>query len=1399
MRQSRETGAPATRAAPEPVSDPVNGPPDIASVRPTVRHRLRLMVVCAGLVTLAFFQAPGLVVADTKLDLVVAPTRFLQSALHLWDPQHDFGRLQDQVVGYLFPMGPVFAAGHALHVPAWVIQRSWLAALLILAFLGAVRVSTRLGVRGSWPVIVAGALYVAAPRALSLAATNSSELIPWALAPWALVTLLPRTGPITRRNAARSGLVVAAMGGINAAAVAAVLPLSALWLLTRRWSWRLARIGGWWLLALGLATAWWLVPLLLQARYGFGFLPYTESAVTTTSHTSPGESLRGVSDWVGYLGVSGQPWLRAGWWLSTDAVAAVFTAVAAAGGAAGLALPRVPHRRFLVLTLTVGLVAVTLGHVGELSPMWSPSFQHLLDGAFAPLRNTHKFDPLIRLPLAVGLGHLVSRATVLLPGRLDLPARRFAAFGAAAVVAVVAWPAVTADLPSRGSFAGVPAYWQDAADWLDAHAGQTTTLALPASGFGEYTWGRPLDEPLAALSGTGSASRTVIPLGSTGEIRVLDAVERVVDSGQPSAGLAAFLRRAGVQYVLVRNDLDRAASGAPWPVLVHASLDRSPGLVPVAQFGPTVGQTVAGAAALQYSGDLGLDVGYPALEIYRVDGAGQPVSVYPAAGAVALSGGPESLLQLASSGALRDRATVLSADDPSGLTLSSTVVTDGLRRREVNFGLVRYNSSATLAATDPFRIGAPAHDYLPVPGVEHQTVGGMADESVVSASSSAADASVIGFIRGPQFKAANAFDDDPSTAWLSSPDQSVVGQWVRLGLPTTVTPTQLALRLVDYPTQPHIDRLTISTDAGSEQVRPQAGGGVQVFPVPPGPTQSVTLLVDSVRGPHPIGTVVGIVDVSMPPSHPEWTLTVPSDSPAPGPTTYDFALAPGSRRSCVPTPGLVICQPLLNVPGEETRLDRTFQVPTAESVGGTGWVLPQPGSALDALLATVRSTPTVAASSSQVLDPEGNATAAVDGDPRTAWIAGGDPNVTYTLSWPRPRTLSSFQFVDPAGLPASPPEVIDVRTTQGDQSALVDDHGTATLSPVRTSFVSISFPRTFQRYSAALGQAPVPLPVGFAELRVNGDTNVFTDAATPVRLPCGHGPAVTVDGTSHATAVRGSLGGLVAGGLLRLRVCGDGLSLSAGSHRVVAAPTRSFAVSSLTLTPDDIGTSSSAGTSRVSVTATDWGTADRTVTVTGNETEPVLLDVHENDNAGWVATADGKTLTAVRLDGWQQGWLVPAGVATVHLTYRPDSLYRAGLVGSAVLLVVLVVLAVLPSRRPRSGVRWQREPGRRQQVVEVVAMLALGVLAGGIWFVLAVAVAGALRLLRAGRWLPLVAAIGVLVTAWPALPTVTAPGAIAVAWPARAATAAALLALSVIVVAAVPARDRGRAHRKAAA
>ena len=64
----------------------------------------------------------------------------------LWDPQQ-FGQLQDQAVGYLFPMGPFFVLGKLAGAAAWIIQRLWISAVLITAFLGTVRLAGPAGHR----------------------------------------------------------------------------------------------------------------------------------------------------------------------------------------------------------------------------------------------------------------------------------------------------------------------------------------------------------------------------------------------------------------------------------------------------------------------------------------------------------------------------------------------------------------------------------------------------------------------------------------------------------------------------------------------------------------------------------------------------------------------------------------------------------------------------------------------------------------------------------------------------------------------------------------------------------------------------------------------------------------------------------------------------------------------------------------------------------------------------------------------------------------------------------------------------------------------------------------------------------------------------------------------------
>ena len=79
------------------------------------------------------------------------------------------------------------------------------------------------------------------------------------------------------------------------------------------------------------------------------------------------------------------------------------------------------------------------------------------------------------------------------------------------------------------------------------------------------------------------------------------------------------------------------------------------------------------------------------------------------------------------------------------------------------------------------------------------------------------------------------------------------------------------------------------------------------------------------------------------------------------------------------------------------------------------------------------------------------------------------------------------------------------------------------------------------------------------------------------------------------------------------------------------------------------------------------------------------VQVAQNFNTGWVATLDGRTLKAVSLSGWEQGWIVPAGVSGVMtMKFEPDQTYRAALLIGGLFLLALFILALAKGDRSRS-------------------------------------------------------------------------------------------------------------------
>ena len=734
--------------------------------------RFRLVATCLVLTASAFLQDPGrITAADTKLDLTANPWGFLGRALHLWDDQAFFGQLQNQAYGYCFPMGPFFGVLTSAGLPAWVAQRLWWSVLLCAAFLGAVRLARLLGITSPGARWVAGLAFALAPRVVSTLGPISSETLVVAIAPWVLIPLVlstqgaPRWTP--RRAGAVSAVAVLFAGGVNAVATAAALVLPALWLLTRRGGPARRRLVLWWAGCVALASLWWVVPLLTLGSYSPPFLDWIESASVTTGRSDVATVLR----WrrrlgrVRQTGAGGPSW-PAGWRLVTEPLLILLTGLVATAGLTGLAVVR-RERRFVLSALLVGLVLTTLGHTGVVQGIGAPALQQLLDGVLAPLRNTHKFDVVIRLPLALGLGWFVMAAAARLAAvrrpHLTAPTvRRTSVVVAGLLVVGAAWPLVTGGITRDRSYESIPGYWNEVADWLASDdEAEGTALVVPGAPFGVYLWGRSQDEPLQPLASSPWAVRDAVPLSSAGNIRLLDRVEALLTDGRGDPYLAPYLARMGVTHLVVRNDLDPSEVDSPRPSLVHASILASGGFTRVGVFGPFLaGYTQVGLVA-----DAGVDGSYPAVEIFRVDAAAPDsrAVVRDATAVDVLHGESESVLGASGLPGQSGRALVRAADLPDGLVAGRDITTDTARRIEVAFGRVHDNRSSTLDPDAPWTQQRGAHDYTVTP-VQPQAAAGQPGGVSIAASSSRGDATAISIAAaaGPW----NAVDDNVLTAWL---------------------------------------------------------------------------------------------------------------------------------------------------------------------------------------------------------------------------------------------------------------------------------------------------------------------------------------------------------------------------------------------------------------------------------------------------------------------------------------------------------------------------------------------------------------------------------------------------------------------------------------------------------
>ncbi|HKP90052.1 MAG TPA: alpha-(1-_3)-arabinofuranosyltransferase family protein, partial [Thermoleophilaceae bacterium] len=543
-------------------------------MRDRISRRAVPLSLAAGAYALALLQRPGLATSDTKIDLHVDPSGFLGRVADVWSPTAGLGHVQGgQYGGYLWPMGPFFSLLHSLGLSPWLVQRLWLGTLLALAAWGTVRLldalrSPRRGVTH----VAAGVLYAVNPYVLVFANRTTFTLIGYAALPW-LLLVVHRGVRDPRRMwwAAAFALIVTSVGGgVNAAVTAWLLVGPVLLLLYEGLAggatWRAVRgFAGRAALASALASAWWVVPVLVQAAYGLNFLSFTEQLGSIWNTTSLSESLRLMGYWPSYLGVGYgdvlEPYFGSSGALLFDAPVVVATLLVPGLAVTGFVWTR--RWRYGPFFLALGLVGALIMSAGF------PNGTPLRKGATFPynrveavefLRTTYKAGPLVALALAC----LAGVAAAELWRRLGSRGWRAAAAVAGAAIVVLASLPMFKGQAVELTWKRIPGAWTAAARGLDRDLPKgSRALVLPGQPFAFYRWGGTVDPILPTLTDRPVAIRNVPPYDDLHAVDLLWTTDNLVQQQRVLPGqLSPLLDLMSVRAVIVGADDDSGRSGA---------------------------------------------------------------------------------------------------------------------------------------------------------------------------------------------------------------------------------------------------------------------------------------------------------------------------------------------------------------------------------------------------------------------------------------------------------------------------------------------------------------------------------------------------------------------------------------------------------------------------------------------------------------------------------------------------------------------------------------------------------------------------------------------------------------------------------------------------------------------
>lgn len=1217
----------------------------------------------------AWAPTPGFNTVDTKLDLTIDPAAFLARALQAWDPSASFGQMQNQAYGYLLPMGPFFWLGHEVHLPGWIVQRLWWSLLLVVAYSGMVLLARRLRIGTPTAVIAGAVLYALSPRIVGSMASISVESWPTALVPWMVLPLLSAisTGRL-RRGAARSAVVVGLMGGVNAAAVLATLPIGLLFVLTAARGTIRRRLLAWWVSLVGLACLWWIIPLLVLGRYSYPFLDFIESAKVTNFPTSLFNLTRGTDSWLAFMHtVTGrQP---AGGWLGLAPVGIVATATAAVFGMWGLTRLSPQLRRWLATTTVVGIALMAAGYAGAAGSPVSGMVQGFFDGVGAPLRNVHKFDVLIRFPLAfgvmAGIPYVVKHAR-------ELPSPEFSQRVGAEFARVVrvtpavllgllllasTAPAWSAQIANSG-YQKIPTSWEQAANAVEQHSDKGRALLVPGTSFADYQWGNTQDEPMQALGRSPWAVRDAIPLGAPGATRWMDGVDQLLATGTRQPDLAAQLSRAGITTVVLRNDLNQLTTPIP-TATVRATLLSSPGLDQVGEFGKpiTINRTLSDGAVGGYTK-------VPPIEVFSVrtdKAADARLSVVPVSDVAALQGAAEAL-----STVRLDQAATVSARDAELVGTDVVIGTDTNRRRTLNTGAqVDQNYGPTVTADTDVAQGKAQADFTEDATMD-QTVVTYSGLDSLSASSSTSNPFGIALL-GPATRAFGVFDGNLDSGWVADLDDKhphiaakfpdPVGPHVHIVLPNRSPITQPTKLRVTSDSGDQV----IDIPVGQREVDVDLGGKTRKLEI------TITDRLDRDR-------VTGLDEVTIEGANPTEQLTVPGAA-----NNWVFARQGSVADACVLSDVFICRKSPATGDAEPVNMARVFNSSTDEQVPFAMTVRPRSGAGLNALLDRATGIDAIEASSSYSPSAAARPGAALDGLSQTAWIPGqNDVNPWLRITLPASTTFNQLRIVSPKQA-STVIRSVSVTADGKSESSTVDKDGLARFGSMTARSLTISFTSTPKKKAKDIAG------LALNEVTLLNNGSAVTHPQTTVSQDCSSGPMLQLNGQTRSFAVNGSVEDLLQTNPIPAKACDtEPLSVTKGSNALVVVASTSFTAQEVRLGSAVVGSAVNVDKAQdVRSAAVDqWDAEQRSVTVGSGPAS--LFVVNEGMNAGWQAQVDGTALTPVRADGWKQAWIVPASSSpvTITMSFAANNAQRWGLLVGMLCLLGVVVLAI---RRGRSS------------------------------------------------------------------------------------------------------------------